>query len=145
MSLKQTLKSRDGNRSSLTPEAIRKSERKGSVKNKKRIHIDSLKKDNEEDDNDLNVRLKRPVSRENRALKKFSHAVYSKAALMLDHLIEAKGNVSTESLGFESEFERRRAYSLAFAAKRCKLSTNYFISKPIFTEPMIDESPSFRQ
>lgn len=126
MSLKQNLKSRDSNRNSQTPETTKKTEQKGSMKNRKKVPVDGfLKKDLDNEDNEgnsaPNAGLKRPISQENRALKKFSHTVYNKAALMLDRLIEAKG-MPTEFLEFESEFERRRVYSLAFAAKRCKYS-----------------------
>lgn len=51
-------------------------------------------------------------------LDTFSHAIYEKAALIFLHL---KGEIpATELPTFEEDFERRRAYSLAFGAKRCK-------------------------
>jgi len=60
---------------------------------------------------------RRSMSREDRARFKFSHSVYDKAAMMFDSLSDGKG-VLTSSPTFETEFEKRRAYSLAFAAKK---------------------------
>ena len=51
-------------------------------------------------------------------LNSFSHSIYDKAAQIFLHL---KGKIpATELPTFEEDFERRRAYSLAFGAKRCK-------------------------
>lgn len=48
----------------------------------------------------------------------FNHVIYEKAAQIFLHL---KGQIpATELPKFEDDFERRRAYSLAFGAKRCK-------------------------
>lgn len=68
---------------------------------------------------------RRSMSREDRARFKFSHSIYDKAAMMFDSLSDGKGPL-TSSPTFETEFEKRRAYSLAFAAKRCK-HFSYFI------------------
>ena len=64
---------------------------------------------------------KRPksVSRDDRARLKFSHSVYDKAAMMFEQLNEGKTESTSALPEFETEFEKRRAYSLAFAAKRC--------------------------
>ena len=64
---------------------------------------------------------KRPksVSRDDRARLKFSHSVYDKAAMMFEQLNEGKMESTSALPEFETEFEKRRAYSLAFAAKRC--------------------------
>ena len=64
---------------------------------------------------------KRPksVSRDDRARLKFSHSVYDKAAIMFQQLNEGKMESTSALPEFETEFEKRRAYSLAFAAKRC--------------------------
>lgn len=57
----------------------------------------------------------------------FSHSIYDKAAEIYRHL---KGEIPASQLPtFDEDLERRRAYSLAFGAKRCKytlaLSENY--------------------
>ena len=48
----------------------------------------------------------------------FSHSIYEKAAEIYRHL---KGEIPSLQLPtFEEDLERRRAYSLAFGAKRCE-------------------------
>lgn len=48
----------------------------------------------------------------------FSHSIYEKAAEIYRHL---KGEIPSSQLPtFDEDLERRRAYSLAFGAKRCK-------------------------
>ena len=50
----------------------------------------------------------------------FSHSIYEKAAEIYRHL---KGEIVSSQLPtFDEDLERRRAYSLAFGAKRCELS-----------------------
>lgn len=50
----------------------------------------------------------------------FSHSIYDKAAEIYRHL---KGEIPSSQLPtFEEDLERRRAYSLAFGAKRCKFN-----------------------
>ena len=52
----------------------------------------------------------------------FSHAIYEKAAQIYLHL---KGEVPASQLpSFDDDLERRRAYSLAFGAKRCECQLN---------------------
>lgn len=52
----------------------------------------------------------------------FSHSIYEKAAEIYRHL---KGEISSSQLPtFDDDLERRRAYSLAFGAKRCELDSN---------------------
>lgn len=48
----------------------------------------------------------------------FNHYIYEKAAEIYRHL---KGEIPSSQLPtFEEDLERRRAYSLAFGAKRCE-------------------------
>lgn len=52
----------------------------------------------------------------------FSHSIYEKAAEIYRHL---KGEIPSSQLPtFEDDLERRRAYSVAFGAKRCKLNSH---------------------
>lgn len=56
----------------------------------------------------------------------FSHPIYEKAAEIYRHL---KGEIVSSQLPtFDEDLERRRAYSLAFGAKRCELSLSYLRS-----------------
>lgn len=56
----------------------------------------------------------------------FSHSIYEKAAEIYRHL---KGEIVSSQLPtFDEDLERRRAYSLAFGAKRCELSLSYLRS-----------------
>ena len=50
----------------------------------------------------------------------FSHSIYEKSAEIYRHL---KGQIPASQLPtFDEDLERRRAYSLAFGAKRCECS-----------------------
>ena len=52
----------------------------------------------------------------------FSHSIYEKAAEIYRHL---KGEIPSSQLPtFDEDLERRRAYSLAFGAKRCKFKSH---------------------
>lgn len=52
----------------------------------------------------------------------FSHSIYEKAAEIYRHL---KGEIPSSQLPtFDEDLERRRAYSLAFGAKRCELNSH---------------------
>ena len=52
----------------------------------------------------------------------FSHSIYEKAAEIYRHL---KGEIPSSQLPtFDEDLERRRAYSLAFGAKRCEYYAN---------------------
>lgn len=77
---------------------------------------------------------KRPksVSRYDRARLKFSHSVYDKAAMMFEQLNEGKMDSTSALPEFETEFEKRRAYSLALAAKRC-MHVYIFMRKILFS------------
>lgn len=56
----------------------------------------------------------------------FSHSIYEKAAEIYRHL---KGEIVSSQLPtFDEDLERRRAYSLAFGAKRCELNLSYLRS-----------------
>lgn len=64
-------------------------------------------------DTSVNVRKAR------KRLDSFSHTIYENASKIFQHL---KGQITTSQLPvFDDDLERRRAYSLAFGAKRCKL------------------------
>ena len=77
---------------------------------------------------------KRPksVSRYDRVRLKFSHSVYDKAAMMFEQLNEGKMDSTSALPEFETEFEKRRAYSLALAAKRC-MHVYIFMRKILFS------------
>lgn len=62
--------------------------------------------------------LRRPVSKDERVRIKFGHQVYSKAAILFESLKDSQNTTNYTSLEFHNEFEKRRAFSLAFAAKR---------------------------
>ena len=52
----------------------------------------------------------------------FCHSIYEKAAEIYRHL---KGEIPSSQLPtFDDDLERRRAYSLAFGAKRCELNSH---------------------
>ena len=55
------------------------------------------------------------------AFDNFNHIIYEKAALIYAHL---KGEPDTLLPTFDDERVKRRAYSLAFGAKKCELSRN---------------------
>ena len=56
----------------------------------------------------------------------FSHSIYDKAAEIYRHL---KGEITASQLpSFDEDLERRRAYSLAFGAKRCEYNVVQLIS-----------------
>lgn len=63
---------------------------------------------------DTSVVTKKPRKR----VDTFSHLIYENASKILLHL---KGELSSSALPeFNDDLERRRSYSLAFGAKRCK-------------------------
>ena len=120
----KTLKSKEQRNLLATPEVERKrGDRKGSSRRRRSSLTDHNK--NKPNEGDLNLpgtnnveETKRPISREERAQIKFGHPIYSKAASLFESL---KGTMEdTLKLDFENEFEKRRAYSLALAAKRCE-------------------------
>ena len=60
------------------------------------------------------LQAKKPKKR----VDSFSHAIYDYASKVFLHL---KGELSSSELPvFENDLERRRAYSMAFGAKRCE-------------------------
>lgn len=57
---------------------------------------------------------------------KFSHSIYETAAKMYSYL---RGEIPSTSLpAFKDEFQKRRAYSVAFATKRCKVFSSLLFS-----------------
>jgi len=53
----------------------------------------------------------------------FSHSIYEKASEIYRHL---KGEIPSSQLPtFDEDLERRRAYSLAFGAKRCEFINSH--------------------
>ena len=119
----KNLKSKERKNLLATPETERrKADRKGSSRRRHSSLTDNSK--NKNDEENLNLlgkpveESKRPISREERAQIKFGHPVYSKAASLFESL---KGTIEeVPKLEFENEFVKRRAYSLAFAGKRCE-------------------------
>jgi len=107
----------------LTPElkrkgSSRKDNRRGSSLTD---NNNKIKKDEENLSDKTLEETKRPISRDERAQIKFGHHIYNKAASLFESLKDSEENKGKkQSIEFESEFERRRAYSLSFAAKRCK-------------------------
>lgn len=121
----KNLRIKDARNLLATPETERKkADRKGSSRRRRSSFTDQNKNKVDETENLTLLGtpvedIKRPISREERAQIKFGHPIYSKAATLFESL---KGTTGERlKLDFENEFEKRRAYSLAFAAKRCKL------------------------
>ncbi|XP_066933621.1 putative methyltransferase NSUN7 [Clytia hemisphaerica] len=102
----------------LTPEAERKKleSRKGSSRKERRRPSLTDHNRNKREGEILDDNSKRPISREERAQIKFGHTIYNKAANLFELLKD--NTVVQPKIEFENEFEKRRAYSLAFAAKR---------------------------
>lgn len=118
----KNLRIKDARNLLATPEAERKkADRKGSSRRRRSSFTDQNKNKVDETENLTLLGtpvedIKRPISREERAQIKFGHPIYSKAASLFESL---KGTTGERlKLDFENEFEKRRAYSLAFAAKR---------------------------
>ena len=58
----------------------------------------------------------------------FCQQLYSKAAILLQHLNKEKEDKDAELPVFHNEFERKRAYGMAFAAKRRESTLLYIDS-----------------
>jgi hypothetical protein len=66
---------------------------------------------------ETNVNQRKPRKR----LDSFSHAIYENASKIFQYL---KGEITSSQLPvFEDDLERRRAYSMAFGAKRCEFQS----------------------
>ena len=121
----QHLKTKDTNllKGLLTPEIKRKGSSRKENRRKSSLtdNNNKIKKDDENLADKSLEETKRPISRDERAQIKFAHPVYNKAASLFESLKDSEENKGRkQNIEFDSEFERRRAYSLSFAAKRCK-------------------------